>query len=75
MGVEQYLAGHPEVAYPRPPLGGHEVLEEPTGAGGVHVGVPGRIVRSVTDEEVKDILWSVDHYVQRAREHAEGKYV
>ena len=38
------------------------------------MGVPGRVVRSVTDEEIKDLLWSVDHYQQRAREHAEGIY-
>ncbi|MEN8150475.1 MAG: gamma carbonic anhydrase family protein [Planctomycetota bacterium] len=41
----------------------------------VVMGVPGRVVREITDDEVKDILWSVDHYVQRAREHEEGKYV
>ena len=41
----------------------------------VVMGVPGRVVRPVTDAEVKDILWSADHYVQRAREHEQGKYV
>jgi len=41
----------------------------------VVMGVPGRVVRSVTDEEVKVILWSVDHYLQRAREHEEGSFL
>jgi carbonic anhydrase/acetyltransferase-like protein (isoleucine patch superfamily) len=40
----------------------------------VVMGVPGRVVRSVTDEEVEEILWSVDHYVERAREHEEGNF-
>ena len=40
----------------------------------VVMGVPGRVVRSVTDEEIKDILWSVDHYQQRAREHEKGNF-
>lgn len=30
------------------------------------VGVPGRVVRQVTDEEVADLRWRAAHYVQRA---------
>jgi len=41
----------------------------------VVMGVPGRIVRQVRDEEIKEILWSVDHYQERAREHAGGRYL
>jgi carbonic anhydrase/acetyltransferase-like protein (isoleucine patch superfamily) len=41
----------------------------------VVMGVPGRVVRSVTDEEVKDILWSVDHYIEVARMHERGDFV
>jgi len=40
----------------------------------VVMGVPGRVVRTVTDEEVKDIRWSVDHYLQKAREHEMGNF-
>jgi len=40
----------------------------------VVMGVPGRVVRPVTDEEIEDILWSVDHYRQRAAEHEAGRF-
>jgi carbonic anhydrase/acetyltransferase-like protein (isoleucine patch superfamily) len=41
----------------------------------VVMGVPGRVVRRVTDEEVKDIIWSVDHYLRIAARHEKGDFV
>ncbi len=37
-------------------------------------GVPGRIVRAVTDEERADILRNVQYYVALAERHAAGEY-
>lgn len=33
------------------------------------VGVPGRVRRQVTDEEMDDIRWRAEHYIQRARSY------
>jgi carbonic anhydrase/acetyltransferase-like protein (isoleucine patch superfamily) len=40
----------------------------------VVLGVPGRVVRSVTDEEAASFLRSARDYVAKAREHVAGKY-
>ncbi len=40
----------------------------------VVMGVPGRVVRAVTDAEVENNIWSVDHYLQRAGEHETGSF-
>lgn len=44
-----------------------ENAEIPEGA--VVLGVPGRIVRQVTDQERADLEWRARHYVQRARSY------
>ncbi|MBM3961839.1 MAG: gamma carbonic anhydrase family protein [Planctomycetes bacterium] len=35
----------------------------------VVLGMPGKVVRQVTDEEVEDMHWRARHYVQRARSY------
>jgi len=37
--------------------------------GAVVLGVPGRVVRQVTDEERADLEWRAQHYVDRARSY------
>jgi len=37
--------------------------------GSLVVGVPGRVVREVTDEERADLEWRARHYVERARSY------
>ena len=38
----------------------------------VVVGVPGRVIRPVTDDEVKDMHWRAQHYVQRAQSYLDN---
>lgn len=36
------------------------------------VGVPGKVVRALTDEEVSRLLWNAEHYVQNFRRYQLG---
>ncbi|HEX8322899.1 MAG TPA: gamma carbonic anhydrase family protein [Tepidisphaeraceae bacterium] len=38
------------------------------------IGVPGKIVRSVRDEELKYMKWLTEHYVELARQYADGAF-
>ena len=38
----------------------------------VVVGMPGRVVRQVTDEEMLGMRWRAEHYVERARSYLKG---
>ena len=38
------------------------------------MGVPGRIVRPVTEEELEYMRWLAPHYVELAQQYAEGKF-
>lgn len=38
----------------------------------VVLGMPGKIVRQVTDEEMEGMRWRSEHYVERARSYLEG---
>ena len=38
------------------------------------LGMPGRVIRAVTDEEVEGILASVEDYRKKAIAHLEGKF-
>jgi len=38
------------------------------------MGVPGKIVRPVTEEELKYMRWLAPHYLELAKEYTEGKF-
>jgi len=38
----------------------------------VVLGMPGKVVRQVTDEEMEGMRWRAQHYVERARSYLEG---
>ncbi|MGB7160559.1 MAG: gamma carbonic anhydrase family protein [Tepidisphaeraceae bacterium] len=47
-------------------------LEVPDGM--VVMGVPGKVVRPVKDEDVKYMRWLTERYVELAQNHVDGKY-
>ena len=36
------------------------------------VGSPGKVVRQLTDDEVKVLLWNAEHYVEKSKQYRQG---